>query len=394
MIYGAVTFDAQTVVAAGYQFERGILSRFAQFKDGAIKIIISEMVYGEIEKKLVQSTRNLLESLNKAIRDAKKFHIGNIGEAEPPDAVEDADKVAKARLKEFVENIGAENISIERASLRDIVESYLRSLPPFQESGKKKQEFPDAIALFSLEKWADEMDTKVLAISGDGDWASYGEKSKRIDVEKDIDTALQKLQDSVREIKEKLKSLISVGSPKFKASLFEELKAKIGSGLEWSHLSGEANSRFNVEFWSFTHISVHDIFINFEDKNTVKIIEAGPGRIAATIQADVEIEASASFSFSTYDSVDKDEVPMGSGEASTEKNIEITFFIYIEGDFERNQIKIEDVDILKLPRAIHFGEIEPDWANIDNEASDFVSYNEDDFILAEYSAKKDPDVEF
>ena len=54
----------------------------------------------------------------------------------------------------------------------------------------KKAEFPDAIALISLEKWALEQGVSVVAVSNDVGWEKFSEKTNVIKV-------VQKLSDAI-----------------------------------------------------------------------------------------------------------------------------------------------------------------------------------------------------
>ena len=54
---------------------------------------------------------------------------------------------------------------------------YFSGATPFAIVGKKKAEFPDAIALMSLEQWAKIHGKKMLVISNDADWQSFADAS-------------------------------------------------------------------------------------------------------------------------------------------------------------------------------------------------------------------------
>ena len=61
-------------------------------------------------------------------------------------------------------------VSVDR-----LLVDYFVANPPFATNAVKKSEFPDAIVLHALEKWATDRATKILIVAKDGDWKSYFE---------------------------------------------------------------------------------------------------------------------------------------------------------------------------------------------------------------------------
>ncbi len=116
------------------------------------------------------------------------FTSAYFGDADP-----DPSKIARERLVSFLREIGAERISEQNASMTEIVQMYFSGRAPFALTGKKKAEFPDGIALLSLEQWARENGKEILAVSGDKGWAEYAEKSPCITVVSDLGIALSSL---------------------------------------------------------------------------------------------------------------------------------------------------------------------------------------------------------
>ena len=76
--------------------------------------------------------------------------------------------------------------------MKRLIAMYFEPSPPFEGTGKKKNEFPDAIALITLEDWAREPEKKILAVSKDHGWVSFAEKSEFIDINKELPAALER----------------------------------------------------------------------------------------------------------------------------------------------------------------------------------------------------------
>jgi hypothetical protein len=88
--------------------------------------------------------------------------------------------------------------------------------------------------------------------------------------------------------------------------------------------------------------------------------------IESKLSVDVNIECS--FSFSIYDSIDKDEVPFGSGSANIQTNLDVGILVSFVGSLNKigAEVEVDDVEIeVKKLDAVDFGEIEPDWMGED-----------------------------
>lgn len=84
------------------------------------------------------------------------------------------DEISAKRINRFIEKTGALELECgEFISVSSLLQKYFHNEPPFAETGKKKNEFPDAIVLMATEEWAKINDVKVLAVSKDNDWNRY-----------------------------------------------------------------------------------------------------------------------------------------------------------------------------------------------------------------------------
>lgn len=101
--------------------------------------------------------------------------------------------------------------------------------------------------------------------------------------------------------------------------------------------------------------------VDFDDDSLV---------VESKLSVDVNIECG--FSFSIYDSIDKDEVPFGSGSANIQTNLDVDILISFLGSFIGSldeigtEIEVDNVEIeVKKLDSVEFGEIESDWMGED-----------------------------
>lgn len=85
----------------------------------------------------------------------------------------------------------------------------------------------------------------------------------------------------------------------------------------------------------------------------------------------VDVNVECSFSFSVYDSIDRDDVPMGSSTASIQTNLDVDILVSFIGDLDKvgAEFEVEDVEIEITVPDVDFGMIEPDW--MDEEDYDY-----------------------
>ena len=373
MKYGAITIDTSIFDQKGLNIESGLFKTLDQFNGKPHPLILSEIVVREVHSHLVKKASEVRGQVQKALR-ASKAHltlddekIENALKLLIPD--KDDKEVSKSRLEAFINKTGAKIIPASgHVELDDLIKKYFKSQAPFSESGKKKNEFPDAIALMSLESWAEENDTKILAVSDDGDWEAFANESDRIDVFKDLATAIAVFQphNAAIDFCAKLSASLPNGMPE---DIYSVIEQYISDSVSEMDVYPDASSAF---FWEPDIVEV--VFESFEfvvdenDQALMQAIQAQEESIAIEAKIMITATASCSFSLSVHDSIDKDYVPIGSASASTEIEFESEILITIEGDFvnEPSEVEITDFELLSYPGTIDFGEIEPDWWS-DNE---------------------------
>lgn len=103
-------------------------------------------------------------------------------------------ELGQRRLSEFYANSGAVVVSSSNVGMARLVDMYFAARPPFESSGKKKTEFPDAIALLTIEEWARERDGKVLIVSNDSGWRNFCAASERLFMADGLGEALAHFQ--------------------------------------------------------------------------------------------------------------------------------------------------------------------------------------------------------
>jgi hypothetical protein len=363
MKYDAITIDANVVIRAGFRFENAQLAQLKQFHDGPTEFVLSEVVVREIHKHLTAEIRRTEEGLRKAVAEGAAYGLLAVDpivsrEAEGENKRKHAD-IAQELIDQFIGNTGAEVIPAEKASIADLLDAYFNATPPFEASGNKKREFPDAIALLSVQALAKESNRRVLAVSDDKGWLAF--KSEHVDVVGDLGTALQLLQDHVHgatQVVQKVLTAIDQGSDAELISKFTEMLDRAVSSIEaYSEASSSMHSegdQAEIRFLRFRLIP--------DDNNRfdVRILRTGKDQIVAQVPIEIEAEASADFSFSVWDSIDREYISIGSNSAITETTFECLVILTLEGSLleQASTLELTNVELAETPDMIDFDTVE------------------------------------
>lgn len=364
--YDVLLLDTSIFDANGLRLEKGLLSKLSQFKSSPIEILFPDVICGEIKAHLSRKIKESRNALEKAINDASDhlFLTENSqlqAKALIADSV-DVDKLAETRIATYIESVGGTIFECgANLEITDLLEKYFSNEAPFSESGKKKNEFPDAITLLSVENWAAAQKKSVLAISQDGDWKAYCEKSKRITFSDDLSdvlTSYNRANHVYVVIKELEKFLTDNSSVDF----INDIERRLQSILEDFTPNQDADSAF---YWEPEGCSGQFNSFTLECEH-IKLIEKSDNYIVLEIDATITVDVEGEFSLSVHDSIDGDYMPLDSCTVNKEETFESPLLITVGGDFSGESgemsiedLEVEDVEIVNIPNTIHFGTLEP-----------------------------------
>lgn len=369
--FGAITLDTSIFDAQVLRLESGKLKQLEQFRDSSIKFIISQVVREEILSHLTERARDTQKDIEKSLKQAKEpwrvedWKIEDIkklvfGKLE-------AQEIAFERFSQFVKLTSLEIVEAQNyVMVGDLIQKYFQAKPPFSEIGKKKNEFPDAIALMSLETWANKYQTRIIVVTKDNDWKNFCKSSERLIAIDDFAGALglfqlQDADDICRHLSER-----------YEKGELENVKKAISNALEYQmhdlEVYPEVSSAYSCEQESTEVIFNKFEFKLFEPPNLIfRPVNFDDDSLVVESKLSVDVNIEGSFSFSVYDSIDKDYVPMGSGSANIQTNLDVDILVSFVGGLDKigAEVEVDDVEIeITLPD-VDFGMIEPDWMDED-----------------------------
>ncbi|MFH7023999.1 MAG: PIN domain-containing protein [Heteroscytonema crispum UTEX LB 1556] len=374
--FGAITLDTSIFDAQGLKLESGLLKKLEQFQDGSTRLILSEIVKEETLSHLIEKARNAQKEIEKSLKQAKEHWCVEDQNIEKIKEIvfggREAQEVVFERFNKFAEMTSLEIVEAQNhVMVGDLIQKYFKARPPFSETGKKKNEFPDAIALMSLETWANKNQTKIIVVTSDNDWKSFCAGSERLIAIDDFAGALGLFQ------RQNADDICKYLSEKYEKGELENVKEAISNALEYQlsdfEIYPEVSSSYMYE-QDLTEVTLNGFeFKLFEPPNLIfRPVNFDDDSLVVESKLSVDVNIECSFSFSIYDSIDKDEVPFGSGSANVQTNLDVDILISFVGNFVGSldeigsEIEVDDVEIeVKKLDAVDFGEIEPDWMGED-----------------------------
>lgn len=343
--YNAISIDNSTLKSLKYNFEKSLLNKLEQFKGTGVELLVPDIILIEIKKHLLQDTinakpkieefkttieANFFPELNSALEVMRNLKTDEIAE------------LVDSRIQIFLQATGAKILnSSEYLHVDSLIDLYKNTQLPFENTEKKKREFPDAIALLVLEGYAETHEKNILTVSGDKGWGKYCSQSNELDVRTKLSEAIEilVLQNNQDKFFEQFED--NGFDIVFLNALNQKLDGKISVILEQEYIHAEADSHLstcdneveNLSFISADYQSIELIEINHEINE-----------FSIKLRGSIDFEVEASFSFSVWDSIDKEEINLSSRMVSGK--FEKDFEAIVICDFEPEKLK--DLDNIEI----------------------------------------------
>lgn len=355
--FGAVTVDTNIFDKFGCNLDmRALLALGPLASQHGVKLIFSDIVAGEVQSHISRSAAEQAEKLRSAINQYRKAWRRPEGLdvlAGPIDLNADPGALASEEWEAYAGNVGAEIVEADGlADVGELVRRYFAGQAPFSASAGKKAEFPDAIALLTLEAWAENEDCFVLAISQDGDWRTYAETSARLVCTPDFAGALDLFNTAGRTLVDGLiQRLRSDQAPDLKREIDLELEAWL------------SDADFEIEARADFHYDAQPESAVVQDWTIVsepKVLALEGEDVTFSLEIDCLIAFSANFALSVWDGVDGDYVSLNSQTEEVEENHKVIMTVRVDRRFAPEPDVVE-VEANRRRLLADFGYVGLDW---------------------------------
>lgn len=365
--YGAISIDTSIFDNYGIALDNELFLQLEQFYHSPVKVIITDIVDSELRKHLVRKIESARTELQKGLRSSEKQHLLPSDDLEKISEVLSAShtdvEVANKRLDKFYSKVGAEVVYSQNfVEVMELTRLYFDEKPPFESVKNKKNEFPDAIALLTLEGWAKEKGVNVLVVSSDNGWEKFSKTSEVIDHKGDLSSAIAHFQphNMVQQIIRDLSLDKTFG---VKNLIFSRIEEALTGCIESAEIVIEASSHYYYEEEEvYATYKSHELIPNEGTQFPFNVIRVEADAIVLQVTAVVTYEAYGEFSLSIYDSVDKDYIGAGGTSSTVEEEYETEILVHLGGDFSSGleSVEIARIEVIEKVLYVNFGELEID----------------------------------
>lgn len=242
----------------------------------------------------------------------------------------------------------------EGATSRKLHDLYFAAKPPFAKKAEKKSEFPDAMALLSLEHWAEEHGGFVLAVSGDGDWKRFAMSSEHIICMPQLAATLSLFNTSDAVVAARL-------SANLLADTAVQLKARIDSILESTVETFEIEA--NAPYYYETEDEEATIDSWSVNDYQFDVIDSDDESVTIAFTVTVNAIFNAGFTFEVRDSIDKDYITIGGTRAAKEETFSLQIVVSVGREDDNPDPDILDIEAEGPSITVNFGYVEVDFGD-------------------------------
>ena len=366
-----VTFfsiDTNVLEGKGFNFNRGALNVLQHQRPTWITLRLSDIVEREVYahrmRDLTEAKQKLDSALNHMRRKAALDVTKVASELDALTVLESGANQFRNELQSFLTGLGGEVLATTGTTLAsDLFNRYFAALPPFEVVEDKKLEFPDAAALLVLEQYAKEQAGLGVIISKDRGWRSFASESEHLFCVKTLEefTGLfAALSDHANHLLAKIKNSLEAPTSACKTLLQAAINNHVAEA-EWTvdeiysgsahRLEGEVYDARVVEFTPDLQ-SMQGWFT--DDDSPLYVVE---------LPISINVDISVSVAFYYWDSIDHEEIPMGTQDISVPMDIEVSVFLTAAGELMASPVDEWDIEIETTSGdySVHVGEVNLDY---------------------------------
>lgn len=347
---GDVTFfslDTDLIQAAGYDFQAGALKLLPLQLPDTMSLLLSEVVAQEIVSHRMASVRKAAEQLKSSSDDLKRLasiEMSDIDEDfEKLSVEESASKYYYQQVVNYADTCAGAILPIDGNLLADrIFRLYFESRPPFADRKLKKAEFPDATSLLILEDFARNNKTMGVIASADEGWSKFADDSDYLYCVRSIEelaTLFAATDVYAKEIEKRVFDAVQDDSSSLRNKLQDALVDHIEIS-DWSATDVTSGTVARVE------AVVYEKKLNSYEIDTTEVWEGEDKRSwLIALNVTVQVELHLDIEFYAWDSIDREEISLGSDVIPADSSIEVEVFFKCSGVEEGSRPEDWDIEI-------------------------------------------------
>jgi hypothetical protein len=353
---GAITLDTSVFDRYGDELRHRILLGLRQFIGTKVRVVFSDIVASEVKGHLAGHAEETVAAVRKELRNHRQAwcrdeSVEDLGASaylndEPID-------LAERLWSAYVTATEATVLTVDDlVQIKDLTARYFSSSPPFSGTGKKKAEFPDAMALLSLESWAKSQNTKILAISRDDDWRSFAAQSDHIVCLSDVPEALDHFNRESRFVADRTLALLQ-------SQNMSDVSNEIANAVERFFDDDTTVIEATSSSYDYVGTLQGGALQYWTLKSGPLVLTADDDKITFVVDLNCKVSFRASFSWSIYS--DHEWHTVGDSTTHTTEQDRVLQFTITCSRVIKDEREVYDVEVTSRPVEIDFGFVEPGW---------------------------------
>lgn len=353
----AISVDTCIYQQHGFRLESGQLRHLEQFGGTPGIVVMSDVVQHEVLAHMVTEAVKAKSKLKGALEDVRDHWPTAAGAPTPSHILgtETAEVVTAVRLDAFLSRCGGEVINASgRVDIADLMKRYFQPSLPFESSGDKKHEFPDAVALIALESWAEEHNKPILLVSNDRGWQAFAEASNHLSCVAALDEALALFQkrDATRtQLVDHVTALLEAEAESWGG--LRDLESLLDSTMWVEDVSAMFDYELDLQ------VDVTEVkFVDDAVRGSLRAIDYSNGALTVIGKFEATVSVEATFDFVM------DGVNLGGCVVSENQTVDFEALITFDepgGD----ELKAVDIELVRRMHKLDFGHVQPDYSNED-----------------------------
>ena len=351
----AISIDTAVFDGKQKTFTNAVLQRLDQFHAREIRVVFADVVVNEMVAHLREDALESQRALKKALRahSHRWRRTAQQGEGESLLLEADAAVFAQAEFDTFLQHVSGEVVAASGVpnAVETVLGRYFAEEPPFGAADKRKSEFPDAFALLSLEAFGAEHKGLVLCVAPDKGWIEFVAQSDHLVCVDQIEKALALFNAADQHLADAIVQ-------KWRDSEGGEFIDEIARAFEYRlddldfDIDGQADVSFEAEPLSATLQ-----FVNPQSVSQATVIAVDGETVTFSVNVETCIGFEASFSFFVIDSIDRDQVDLGSESAYVEDTLPFQLTITADRNLEDGPV-FHEVEVERKRIDVDFGYVE------------------------------------
>ena len=374
----AITADTCIFDEKRLQLNSPSLKALAKLNGRGFRFVLPNTVGNEVSAHLEKKASESLNSARKGVGDAlRAYGTKDPAEDELLNQItggRSPTQAGKEILGQYVKDSGCEVLKdTDLVDSRKLSEDYFAGRAPFG-TGKKKSEFPDALALNALERTAMNREIGILVVSKDGDWKEFCRNSNHLYFITDIERALDLVTNAPPVLRKSVRDWLedeARGGADLRTHVAEKVQL-----MDFSASAYPSHGECEVDVWAGELQG-----INSPKEDEIDIIEIEPQeegnrqRLVVSLPLVLKTKIPVDVNFYIWDSIDKESLSMGGRTIEVDEEIAteatITFdicnqgtedeeivFVDVELDVSHHEVDLGEVDVFE-PEDYDFDDVEP-----------------------------------